>query len=75
MSRSWGSKLAGTMKSLVEAEGLSNRTLKGLELWTDLAPAVKANPEIMFAKVVVEGGTVVRRYTKKEAEVTYLSDG
>lgn len=47
-------------KSLVHAVDQSGNIFKGFTFWTDLGPAVKASPEMMFAKALLVGGSDVR---------------
>lgn len=44
--------------SEVQVTDNSGNVFKGFQIWTDMAPAVKAAPDIMFAKCVVQPGSV-----------------
>ncbi|PFH35758.1 myosin A [Besnoitia besnoiti] len=41
----------------VHAVDQSGNVFKGFQIWTDLAPSVKEQPDIMFAKCVVQAGS------------------
>ncbi|KFG62498.1 myosin A [Toxoplasma gondii RUB] len=41
----------------VHAVDHSGNVYKGFQIWTDLAPSVKEEPDLMFAKCIVQAGT------------------
>lgn len=53
-------KTAGGLKkkiSEVQAVDKSGQVFKGFQIWTDLAPSLKDNPDMMFAKCMVQAGS------------------
>jgi myosin I len=49
------------MASLVEAMDKNGNVFKGFHIWSNIAPAARKDPDLLFAKcLVLPGSTLVR---------------
>lgn len=64
-------KTAGDLKkrtSDVYATDKAGQLIKGFQVWSDMAPSVKDDPEMMFAKCIVQPGSTPEKFKLAQLE-------